>query len=103
MRKEQGLTQAELAEKVDMSDRTISRIEVGAVEPELNSLVAISKILNVSIEYLLREGTSPNMEAILYEIRQQLYDMDIDELEYILDTIKIYKAHKNKSKMKEDR
>lgn len=88
-----------------MSDRTISRIEVGAVEPELNSLVAISKILDVSIEYLLRECTSPNKDAILYEIRHQLYDMDIDidELEYILDTIKIYKTHKNKLKMKEDR
>jgi len=55
LRKKAGMTQAELAEKLQVSRQTISRWELGSAMPEIETLIAISDLFDVSLDYLLRE------------------------------------------------
>lgn len=53
LRKQQGLTQAQLAEKLYVSNKTVSKWERGAGYPEITQLVGISRTLGTSIENLI--------------------------------------------------
>jgi transcriptional regulator with XRE-family HTH domain len=48
-----GLTQADLAERASVSDETISRIERGAFEPAISTIVPVAEALGVSVDSLL--------------------------------------------------
>ena len=49
LRKSKGWTQAELGEKLGVSDKTISSWEKGRTEPDLNALVQLSDVLGASV------------------------------------------------------
>ena len=53
IRKERGLTQAELAEKLGVHQSTISLIENAARNPSANLLVKIADVLDVTIDELI--------------------------------------------------
>ena len=58
-RKELNLTQKELADKLYVTDKTISRWETGAYMPDLSNIIILSDILGVSTyELLLGESTT---------------------------------------------
>lgn len=48
-----GLTQAEMAERIDISKSTISMYENGNREPDFETLEKIADFFNVDIDYLL--------------------------------------------------
>ena len=50
IRKERGLTQSELAELIDVTIETISRLERGVSVPSLKTLEKISSVLNISLK-----------------------------------------------------
>jgi len=52
-RKQAGLTQEELAERIGVSRTAISRFELGEIEPSLRNLAAMAGELNVSADRLL--------------------------------------------------
>ena len=52
-RKEKGLKQVDLAEKVHVSIQTISGYETGYAQPPVDILVKIADVLEVSTDYLL--------------------------------------------------
>lgn len=54
LRKKNGMTQMQLAEKLYVSDKAISRWETGEGLPEIVNLMELSKIFNVSLESLLK-------------------------------------------------
>ena len=53
LRKEAGLTQAELAEKINYSDKSVSKWERGDGVPDLSVLVTLSDLYNVSLDTLI--------------------------------------------------
>ncbi len=53
LRKQKGLTQMELAEKLNVSRQAISRWEVGAAVPSMENLKTLGKLYAVSVNYLL--------------------------------------------------
>lgn len=61
LRKKSGLTQNELAEKMNYSDNSISRWERGDLSPSLENLQKFSEVYNVPIEYLLKEHIIENL------------------------------------------
>ncbi len=52
LRRERGMTQKELAEQLNISDKTVSRWESGVQLPEASLLPALAQILGVSIDSL---------------------------------------------------
>ena len=53
MRKEKGLTQKALAEKLLISDNTVSKWECGNGMPEVSLMIPLCEILQVSVNELL--------------------------------------------------
>ena len=56
LRTEAGLTQAMLAEKIGVSQRSVSNWENGARQPDYDTLIGLAKYFEVSIDYLLGVG-----------------------------------------------
>ena len=56
LRKLSGMTQEQLAEKLNVSRQTISKWESDSTSPDLESIVKISRIFHVSLDHLLKEG-----------------------------------------------
>lgn len=56
LRKDYGMTQIELAEKLNYSDKAISKWERGESLPDVTVLKAIADIFGVTVDYLLQDG-----------------------------------------------
>ena len=57
LRKQKGITQAELAEIMDVSRQAVSRWESGVVTPSIENLKRLSSLYGVPLDYLLNEET----------------------------------------------
>ena len=55
LRKNSGLSQEQLAEKLSVSRQAISKWESGTAVPESEKLVTISNYFGVSVDYLLKD------------------------------------------------
>ncbi len=53
LRKEKGLTQLEIANKTGFAKNTVCAWEKGRAQPNFETLSQLSKIFNVTIDYLL--------------------------------------------------
>lgn len=56
LRKAKTLTQEELAEKLNVSRQSVSKWESGQAVPELDKIVAISTVFDVTTDYLLKSS-----------------------------------------------
>lgn len=56
LRKERGLTQSALADKLNISAQAISKWETDQAAPDISLLAPLAKILDTSIDYLLNEN-----------------------------------------------
>ena len=52
LRIDNDLTKTELANKLDISERTLARYETGESEPTISILIKMSHIFDVSIDYI---------------------------------------------------
>ena len=64
LRTEAGMTQSELGEKLNYSDKTVSKWERGEAIPDAVVLKNISRIFSVSVDALLDDGDLPKEEEI---------------------------------------
>ena len=53
LRKKQGLSQEELGYKLNVTRQTVSKWELGQTTPEMDKLVELSKLFNISIDELV--------------------------------------------------
>jgi len=60
LRKEKGMTQKQLADAMNISDKTISKWERGLGCPDVSLLRELSEVLNVDIEKILLGDLEPN-------------------------------------------
>lgn len=56
LRRRSGLSQEELAERIDVSRQAVSKWELGAAVPTADKLVELADYFGVSLDYLMREG-----------------------------------------------
>ena len=57
MRKEKGLSQEALGEKLDVARQTISKWELGETTPEMDKLVKLSELLEISLDELIKDDS----------------------------------------------
>ena len=80
LRKENNLTQEQLAEKMNVSRRTISRWETGSNMPDLDVLIELSDFYSVDLrEILSGERKSEQMNEELKETVLQVADYSNEE------------------------
>ena len=70
-RKEKGMTQAELGERLGVTNKTVSRWENGHYMPDLSLLEPLSKALDLSLEELLAGERLPEAPQAAAESRLQ--------------------------------
>lgn len=58
LRKQENMTQEDLAKKLDLKRSTVTNMEVNRITPPLKTLETLVKIFDVSIEYFLDETVS---------------------------------------------
>ena len=63
-RKELGLTQQELADKLFVSDKVISKWETGKSVPDTSILVELANVLEISLDELLKSGREMTEQSI---------------------------------------
>ena len=74
LRKSKKLTQSELAEKINYSDKTVSKWEKGDAVPDVETLISISQFFEVSIDDLV----SKSIEEVSKRKTKQLFIFFID-------------------------
>ena len=62
IRKEKGLTQADLAQRTGISQQVLSRVENENSNPKLNTLVEIANAMNCRIDIIDRDKNSKELK-----------------------------------------
>lgn len=78
LRKQKGLSQEELAGRLNVSRQTISKWEVGESTPDMDNLVSISELFGVSLDELVLDRTPAKEQPSVQVVRSELYS-DIKE------------------------
>lgn len=80
-RKKQNLTQIQLAEKLNVTDRTVSKWERGMSLPDISLLQELSDVLNINVAELLDGKRSEKKEIDSYDILNTLKYTEIKTME----------------------
>ena len=89
LRKEKGITQEQLAEKLGVSGRTISRWETGNNMPDISLLVEIAEFFDVSIPEIIKgERKSEDMKEETKEVAETMSDYAKAEKEQLVKSIR---------------
>ena len=67
LRKKEGLSQEELGYRLNVTRQTVSKWELGQTTPEMDKLIELSKIFNISVDELINEESEPITQATKIE------------------------------------
>lgn len=84
LRKQNGYSQEQLADKIGIARQTISKWETGQAIPELNGLISLSNLYGVSIDRIVKDNDDCNISL------SPKSDMNIKE---ITDFLVVAKKH----------
>ena len=89
IRKKKGFTQAEVAEKSGLSDRTYADIERGSVNMRTETILRICKALQITPDEILTEDNI-SVSAKQEELWQQLNECSPKDKETALNLLAVY-------------
>lgn len=84
LRKEKGLTQAELSERLGISNRTVSKWENGDGLPDIAMLPTLAKELNITVDELLSAEKRELAELKVTEIESKDKVNNVFQITYIV-------------------
>ena len=91
LRKSTGFTQEQVAEKIGVSSRTISRWETGAYMPDISMLVDIAGIYDVDIREIIDgERKEDDMNSEVKEVAEKMADYSTMEKNNILKWFRMF-------------
>lgn len=95
-RQQKGLSQAELAEKATVNNKSLSRYELGSSIPPADALKNIADALGVSADTLLSDDVTTIKDIELFKKFEVIQDMDEDDKSIVIRfldlTIRDYKT-----------
>lgn len=106
LRTDKGLSQADLARLAKTHPMQVGKYERGESFPAVETLVALSRALEVSVDYLLTGDEEPhrnesafNFPLLLEKLRELDRELDKREIATILDFLDAFLAKKRIKKM----
>ncbi len=78
LRKQKGFSQEELANRLNVSRQTISKWEVGESTPDMENLVAISELFEISLDELVLNKVPEEADTSAQVVKSEFYS-DIKE------------------------
>jgi len=95
-RQQKGLSQAELADKADINNKSLSRYEIGTTIPPADALKSIADVLGISADALLSDEVTSIKDKELYKKFEVIQDMEEEDKAIIIRfldlTIRDYKT-----------
>lgn len=91
LRKQKGFSQEELANRLNVSRQTISKWEVGESTPDMEKLVAISDLFEVSLDELVMDKVPQKAEPSVQVVKSEFYG---DVKEHVLTEANKQRAKK---------
>lgn len=79
LRKAKDLTQEQLAEKLNVSRQSVSKWESGQAVPELEKIVAMSVVFDVTTDYLLKSSEIDDLSVKTEMLEKQQQQMIVRE------------------------
>ena len=79
LRKAKGLSQEKFAEKAELSQQHISRIEKGLTYPGVATLAKIAKVLNIPMDDLVDTEVKDREDKYTFDILRKLEFLGIEE------------------------
>lgn len=76
LRKAKGMSQEQLAEKINVSRQSISKWESGESAPELERLIELSRVFDVSTDYLLLPSEVDELTIRTERLENQQNDLN---------------------------
>jgi transcriptional regulator with XRE-family HTH domain len=96
-RKKKGLTQEQLAEKINMSPNHLSAIERGVYGVKLDTLVKIMNYIDCTADDLFADVLKCGYKAKASRLSDELADLSIEEQNRIFDVVEtMIKSAKHK-------
>ena len=92
-RKKLNLTQAKLAEDINISDAYMGQIERGERSLTLDTLVRLVNRLDVSIDYLMKDYVNATDDNITDQFRQIINTRTAKRKQLAIDVLKTIFAH----------
>ncbi len=103
LRKNSGMSQSVLAERLNVSQQTVAKWESGVVSPKPSAIVEIAEIFGVSSDYLL--GIKPKITD--RDIISVLFDGNEEVTDDMYEDVKRFAAflieNKNKAERKDNK
>lgn len=96
LRKGRDLTQEQLAGQLNVSRQSISKWESGQVIPEIEKIVELSKVFNVTLDYLLKPSEIDELSVktdMLEQQQKQLLNREQTRIKFfknILYSVAVY-------------
>lgn len=95
LRKKAGWSQEELANQLGVSRQSVSKWESGASIPDLDKILRLSQIFEVSTDYLLRDDLEPDLPQVEPELfpasstpQAPVQRITLEEANTYLDTVR---------------
>ena len=100
-RKAAQLTQAELAEKINISTNAVAKLETNLMNVSLQTLINIANVLDIDMNYLLSEnidinGKDENTDIFLESLIANLSMRDKAFIIHTINGLKAYNAETEK-------
>lgn len=89
LRESRQWSQIDLAKKLDISQPSLAAYELGTKKPKLETLILLSKLFNVSTDYLLEVTDEKNSREDL-ELLAKIKILKPDQREAILTVLAAY-------------
>ncbi len=98
IRKENNLSQEDLAEKLGVSRQSVSKWESNQAYPEMDKVIQLCKMFNLNIDELLNQDVDDKKDS---EIRKNKFNNQVDSfLNFITKTVNMFSAMKFKNVIK---
>ena len=90
LRKEKGVSQKALGEEIGVSQQSINKYENYNIEPDINTLIHLSKYFNTSVDYLIGNTDIRQVAEVAMS-----YSLSQDEMDLINEYRDLGEAEKN--------
>ncbi|WP_300766717.1 helix-turn-helix domain-containing protein [uncultured Acetatifactor sp.] len=87
-RKKLNLTQAQLAEAIDISDTYMGAIERGERSLTLDTLVRLVERLGVTVDYMLSDSVSDSDSNIMNQIKQVIDNQPLERKQMAVNVLR---------------
>ncbi len=99
LRKQNGLSQAKLAEMIDRSTEAVSNLERGTSLPSIETLVRLGQQLDIPVHYFFDNALTGEVNRrsaeMIVELQTIAYSLSDEDLEIAVKQMRAFKPHRN--------